>query len=86
MPTFAAEYAIPSSFGSYAALLEDGDIDAVYCPLPTTAHLEWVVRAARARKHVLCEKPCAVSAAELSQIIDACDEHGVAFMDGVMFM
>ena len=76
----------PKAFASYEALLASPEVDAVYIPLPTGLRLEWVVRAARAGKHVLCEKPCAVSAAELEQMLAACRENSVQFMDGVMFM
>lgn len=70
----------------YDAILRDPDIDAVYIPLPTGVRKEWVIRAAEAGKHVLCEKPCANSASDLQAMIDACQRHKVQFMDGVMFM
>ena len=54
--------------------------------LPTGLRTEWVVRAAKAGKHVVCEKPCAPSVADLRRMVDACQSHGVQFMDGVMFM
>lgn len=72
--------------GSYDELLGRDDIDAVYIPLPTALRKEWVVRAADAGKHVLVEKPCAVSADELQEMLEACERNGVQFMDGVMFM
>src|SRR6266513_5817399 len=55
---------IPKAFGSYEALLDDPDIDAVYNPLPNTLHAEWTHRAADRGKHVLCEKPLCPTAAE----------------------
>src|SRR5262245_24375449 len=76
----------PAVCGSYQELLDRDDIDAVYVPLPTGIRKEWVVNAARAGKHVLCEKPCAVSSADLRVMLDACEENRVQFMDGVMFM
>ncbi|MEO5917029.1 MAG: Gfo/Idh/MocA family oxidoreductase [Luteolibacter sp.] len=76
----------PVAHGSYESLLESADVDAVYIPLPTGVRKEWVMRAAAAGKHVLCEKPCAVNAADLKEMIDCCEKHGVMFMDGVMFM
>ena len=76
----------PKAFGSYEALLSSPDVDAVYIPLPTGLRKQWVIRAAQAGKHVVCEKPCAPSAADLREMIAACREHGVQFMDGVMFM
>jgi len=74
------------TYGAYSELLEDADVDAVYIPLPTTMHLEWVVKAADAKKHVLCEKPVAMNVEELLAIIGACDRNGVQWMDGTMFM
>jgi predicted dehydrogenase len=61
-------------------------VDAVYIPLPTGIRREWVVKAANAGKHVLCEKPCGPDANELRAMLDACKAKGVQFMDGVMFM
>jgi predicted dehydrogenase len=77
---------IPRAYGSYEELLAASDVDAVYIPLPTGLRKEWVLRAAQAGKHVVCEKPCAISLAELREMTDACRQHNVQFMDGVMFM
>jgi predicted dehydrogenase len=76
----------PQAFGSYEGLLASDKVDAVYIPLPTGLRKEWVLRAAAAGKHVLCEKPCAVSIVDLREMIDTCRKHCVQFMDGVMFM
>ena len=76
----------PKAMGSYEELISSPDIDAVYIPLPTGLRKEWVLKAAAAKKHVLCEKPCAPSLPDLKEMIDACKHHGVQFMDGVMFM
>lgn len=76
----------PRACGSYDELLAAPDVDAVYVPLPTGLRKEWVIRAARAGKHVVCEKPCAVSLADLETMVAACREQGVQFMDGVMFV
>lgn len=76
----------PVAFGSYDALIESPEVDAVYIPLPTGLRKEWVIRAANAGKHVVCEKPCAVSAEDLEEMIQACADNGVQFMDGVMYM
>jgi predicted dehydrogenase len=76
----------PRALASYAELIASHDIDAVYIPLPTALRKEWVLAAAKAGKHVVCEKPCAVSSAGLEEMIAACNRHGVQFMDGVMFM
>jgi len=76
----------PEALGSYEALLARDDIDAVYLPLPTAIRGAWAVRAARAGKHVLAEKPAGASVAELETIVAACAQANVQFMDGVMFL
>ena len=76
----------PRSIGSYGELIAAQDVDAVYIPLPTGLRKEWVIRAAEARKHVVCEKPCAISVDDLAEMVEACRRSGVQFMDGVMFM
>jgi len=76
----------PEALGSYEALLQSDQIDAVYLPLPTGARKEWVLRAAEAGKHVLAEKPAGVTVADVEEIIDACRRNNVQYMDGVMFM
>ncbi len=77
---------VPKALGSYEELLTASDVDAIYIPLPTGIRKEWVIRAAEAGKHILCEKPCATSVADLREMIDACKRNKVQFMDGVMFM
>ena len=76
----------PVALGSYEELIASPIVDAVYIPLPTALRANWVIRAAEAGKHVLCEKPCAVSAAELKGILEACRRNRVQFLDGVKFM
>jgi predicted dehydrogenase len=77
---------IPRAFGSYEELIASTDVDAIYFPLPTGLRKSFVIRAAENRKHILCEKPCAVDARELGEMISACAKNKVQFMDGVMFM
>jgi predicted dehydrogenase len=77
---------IPDALGSYEELLASKNVDALYFPLPTGLRREWVISAAEAGKHVLCEKPCAASAADLEAMLCACRKNRVQFMDGVMFM
>lgn len=82
----APSHPTPDAVGSYEALLDRDDVDAVYIPLPTGPRAEWVIRAAERRKHVLVEKPCAVDLPELERIVAACRAHDVQFMDGVMWL
>jgi predicted dehydrogenase len=76
----------PAALGSYEELLASKNVDAVYIPLPTGLRKDFVLLAAAAGKHIICEKPCAKSAAELDEMLAACRQHKVQFMDGVMFM
>ena len=77
---------LPRALAGYEALLSTKDVDAVYIPLPTGLRADWVIRAAQAGKHVVCEKPCARSVAELRQVLEACRQNRVQFLDGVMFV
>jgi predicted dehydrogenase len=76
---------IPVAHGSYEALLDDPNIDAVYIPLPNHLHAEWTQKAADRGKHVLCEKPLTPSAAQSRQVDDYCRAKGVRLMDGFMW-
>ena len=78
---FAASHGIPKSYGSYAALLADPDIDAVYVPSPNGLHYAWVVRALEAGKHVLCEKPIASNADEARAMVAAAEAAGRVVME-----
>jgi predicted dehydrogenase len=73
---YARTHAIPKTHASYEALLADPDIDAIYNPLPNSLHGTWSMRAMRAGKHVLCEKPFASNAAEAAQMAQVARETG----------
>jgi D-xylose 1-dehydrogenase (NADP+, D-xylono-1,5-lactone-forming) len=68
---FADEVGAKRAHGSYEALLDDPEIDAIYVPLPNTLHAEWVIKALDAGKHVLCEKPIAITQADTRAMFDA---------------
>ena len=70
---------------SYDALLADTSIDAVYIPLPNTLHVEWTLKALRAGKHVLCEKPLTLDAEEADAVAAYCRERGVLLMEAFMY-
>ncbi|MGL4648926.1 MAG: Gfo/Idh/MocA family protein, partial [Caldilineaceae bacterium] len=83
---YAAKWNIPRVFGSYEALLADPDIDVIYNALPNSMHAEWSARAAAAGKHVLCEKPMAVSLAEIDLLEAAAGENGVTIFEAFMYL
>jgi predicted dehydrogenase len=82
--TAAAALGIPSVYGSYDELLDDPAIEAVYVPLPNHLHVPWAIRAAERGKHVLCEKPIALSAPEAERLVEARDRHGVKIQEAFM--
>ncbi len=83
--SYAASLDIPKAYGSYDALLEDREVGAVYLPLPNGLHAEWTIRAAQAGKHVLCEKPAALSPEAAQEMVEACAGGNVLFMEGFMY-
>jgi predicted dehydrogenase len=82
----APQLQTPDALGDYDALLNRNDIDAVYIPLPTGLRKEWIIKAAKRGKHILAEKPAALSSTDLEEILAVCQANSVQFMDGVMFM
>lgn len=82
---FAAECAVPRAHGSYQALLDDPEVDIVYVATPHPSHAEWTIRAARAKKHVLCEKPLGMTQVEVSAMVQAAREHDVFLMEAFMY-
>ncbi|MFS0727134.1 Gfo/Idh/MocA family protein [Paenibacillus sp. 1P07SE] len=81
----AEKLGIPAVYGSYEALLEDSSIDAVYIPLPNHLHKEWSIRAMQAGKHVLCEKPIALTAEEATAMAVCAAEEGVHLAEAFMY-
>jgi predicted dehydrogenase len=80
----AASFGIPRSYGNYEALLADPEIEAIYNPLPNHLHVEWTVKALDAGKHVLCEKPIGLNAAEAQAIVAARDRSGRRVIEAFM--
>jgi predicted dehydrogenase len=83
--SYAKEWGIERAHGTYEDLLADPEIDAVYIPLPNHLHAEWTIRAARAGKHVLCEKPLALTVAEVDAMGAAARESGVVLAEAFMY-
>lgn len=81
----AERFGIPRAHGSYEALLGDAEVDAVYIPLPNALHRPWTERAAGAGKHVLCEKPLGVDAADAAAAVAACARAGVVLQEAFMY-
>jgi predicted dehydrogenase len=80
----ASKLGIPKAYGSYEALLTDPDVDAIYNPLPNHLHVPWTMKAAERGKHVLCEKPIAISKDEARQLLEARDRTGVKIQEAFM--
>jgi predicted dehydrogenase len=77
--------AIPRAHGSYEALIADPEVDALYIPLPNHLHREWAIEAMRAGKHVLCEKPLALTSGQAQEMVDAAASAGVLLMEAFMY-
>lgn len=82
---YADERGIPRAHGSYGALLEDAEVDAVYIGLPNGMHVEWSTRALQAGKHVLCEKPMSRHPAEIEALFDLAQERGLVLAEAFMW-
>jgi predicted dehydrogenase len=80
----ASRSGIPRAYGSYQELIDDPDIEAIYNPLPNHLHVPWSIRAAERGKHVLCEKPIALTAREARDLLEARDRTGVQIGEAFM--
>jgi xylose dehydrogenase (NAD/NADP) len=83
---FASELSIPKSFSSYEALIADPNIDAVYIPLPNTMHAEWTIKSADAGKHIVCEKPLAMSLTEAKAMFAAARRTNVHLIEAYPYL
>jgi predicted dehydrogenase len=82
---FAAEFDVPRAFGAYEDVVGNDDVDLVYVALPHPLHREWAVRAAQAGKHVLCEKPLAVTHAHAGHIVEAARSNDVFLLEAFAY-
>jgi len=82
---YARQWQIPRAYGSYQNLIHDPEIDVIYNSLPSNMHADWTIKALRAGKHVLCEKPVAVSLAEMDAMIQAVKETGFVLAEAFMY-
>src|ERR1041385_3515438 len=82
---FGTEFKGIKCHASYDALIADPDVQAIYISLPNHLHKEWTIRCARGKKHILCEKPLAVSRAEADAMLEAVKANGVFFMEAFMY-
>ena len=83
--TFAKKHNIPRVHQTYSALLADQDIDAIYNPLPNSLHSKWTIRALKAGKHVLCEKPFASNAQEAEEMATVAREKGLVLSEAFAY-
>ena len=82
---YARQWKIPGAYGSYEALLADPEIDVIYNPLPNHLHAAWSIKAVEAGKHVLCEKPLALSVQEVDAMKSAASRHGRVIAEAFMY-
>ena len=83
---YQEEFGFQKAYGCYEEMLADPEVQAVYIPLPNNIHCEWTVKALKAKKHVLCEKPLAVSEAQVKEMFSAAEENGVMLMEAFAYL
>ncbi|MDK2807511.1 MAG: hypothetical protein PWP24_242 [Clostridiales bacterium] len=83
---FQEAFGFEKAYDSYEALLEDENIEAVYIPLPNHLHKEWIIKAARKKKHILCEKPMVPTPEDAREIMKVCKEEGVLLMEAYAYL
>ena len=84
--SYQEEFGFRKAYGSYDELLADPEVEAVYIPLPNDLHCEWTIRALKAKKHVLCEKPLAVSETQVQEMFRTAEENGVLLMEAFAYL
>jgi predicted dehydrogenase len=82
---FGQTHGITRCYGSYQALLDDPEVDAIYISTPHPMHVEWAVKAAQAKKHILCEKPISMTAREAQAMVDAAKANDICLMEAFMY-
>ena len=83
---FKEKYGFEKAYGSYQELIDAPEVEAIYIPLPNTLHHEWTIKALKAKKHVLCEKPLAPTAKEAQEMFDVAKENGVHLMEAFAYL
>ncbi len=85
LDAFMQKHKPEKAYESFDALLDDPDVDAVHIPQPNSFHHEWVIKAAKKKKHILCEKPLGCTAAQVKEMFDAVQENGVLLMEAFAY-
>ncbi len=83
---FKEDFGFEKAYGSYDELLSDDNVEAVYIALPNNLHKEWTIKAAKAGKHILCEKPLSGTEADVKEMIDVCNSENVVFMEAFAYL
>lgn len=83
---YKSEFGFQKAYGSYDELIADADVQAIYIPLPNNLHKEWVIKALKAKKNVLCEKPIGLNAAETKEMFKVASDNGVLLMEAYAYL